>query len=132
MIFGVKPNLRRIYRDTSASFPLFQINDDKIESTDNIKYIGLKIDPSLNWKGRITTVNRKISRGIDMLKYLKDSFQRMYNSIVEPHLRYCSSVWGCVGDSIRKKLHTLQNRAARVVTNSPNDQLSFRGGSRGG
>ena len=44
MIFGTKPNFRRICRDTSTSFPRFQINDGKIESTDNIKYLGLKID----------------------------------------------------------------------------------------
>ena len=61
MIFGNEPNLRRIYRDTSTSFPLFQINLDKIESTDHIKYLRLKINPSLNWKEQIT-ITSKISR----------------------------------------------------------------------
>ena len=49
----------------------------------------------------------------------------MYYSIVDAHLRYCCSVWGCAGDSIIKKLQKLQNRAARVVTNSHNDQTSL-------
>ena len=61
MIFGTEPNLRRIFRDTSTSFPLFQINDDKIESTDDIKYFWLKIDPSLNCNEQINTISSKIS-----------------------------------------------------------------------
>ena len=49
----------------------------------------------------------------------------MYNSIADPHLGYCCSVSGCAGDSIIKKLQKLQNRAARIVTDSPNDQSSL-------
>ena len=71
IIFGTEPNLRRIFRRTSTSFPPFQINDDKIESTDNIKNLGLKTDSSLNWKEQITTISNKISRGIGMLKHSK-------------------------------------------------------------
>ena len=98
MIFGTEPSLKRMFRDTSASFPLFQINDDKIESDDNIKYFGLRIDSSLKLKEQITTITSKISRGIGMLKYSKrylplHTFQRMYNSIVDTHLRYCCSAW---------------------------------------
>ena len=48
MIFGSELNLRRIYRDTSTRFPMFHEKDYKIESTDNIKYLGVKGDPLLN------------------------------------------------------------------------------------
>ena len=114
MIFGTEPNLRRIYCDSSTSFPLFQINDDKIDSTENIIYLGLKIDPSLKWKEQITAIIIKISQGIGMLKYSKRYFplhiiQRMYYSIVDPYLRYCCSVWGCAGDSIIKKLQSYKS-----------------------
>ena len=57
-----------------------------------------------------------------MLKYSKkylslETVQKMYLGIVEPHIRYCCSVWGCAGDTIIQKLQKLQNRAARIVTN---------------
>ena len=108
-IFGTEPNLRRIFRDTSTSFPLFQIIDGKIEYTDIIKYLGLKIDSSLIWKGQISTISSKISRGIGMFKHSKRylpfyTIQRMYISIVDPRLRYCCSIWGCAGDSVIKKI----------------------------
>ena len=130
MILGTVPNLRRLDSNDSNSFPLFQINGDEIESTGNIKYLGVQIDPSLNWKEQINVAIGKISRGIGMLKYAKrylslQTIQRMYFSIVESHFRYCCSVWGCAGDTALRKLQKLQNRAARVVTNSPVDHASL-------
>ena len=49
----------------------------------------------------------------------------MYLGIVEPHIRYCCSVWGCTGDTVLQKLQKMQNRAARIVTNSPYDKVSL-------
>ena len=65
-----------------------------------------------------------------MLKYSKkflslETVQKMYLGIVDPHIRYCCSVWGCTGDTILQKLQKIQNRAARIVTNSPFDEASL-------
>ena len=49
----------------------------------------------------------------------------MYTSVAEPHFRNCCSVWGCCGESLLDKLQKLQNRAARIVTNSSYDASSF-------
>ena len=46
---------------------------------------------------------------------------QMYRGIVEPHFRYCCSVWGSCGDTYLLMLQKLQNRAARIVTNSSYD-----------
>ena len=42
----------------------------------------------------------------------------MYTGIVEPHFRYCCSVWGCCGLTEINHLQKLQNRAARIITGS--------------
>ena len=57
------------------------------------------------------------------LKYAKKflrqgTLSKMYRGIVEPHFRYCCSVWGCCGKTQIDALQRLQNRAARIVTNS--------------
>ena len=44
---------------------------------------------------------------------------------MEPHLRYCCSVWGCAGLSDLNQLQKLQNRAARLSTNSSFDAPSL-------
>ena len=45
----------------------------------------------------------------------------MYNSLVQPHLDYCSSVWGSCSKSLSQKLQKLQNCTARVITFSNYD-----------
>ena len=45
----------------------------------------------------------------------------MYRGIVEPHMSYCCSVWGCCSESKIDVLQKIQNRAARIVTSSPYD-----------
>ena len=48
----------------------------------------------------------------------------LYTGIVEPHFRYCCSVWGCGGSIEINQLQKLQNRAARIITNSSFDAPS--------
>ena len=48
----------------------------------------------------------------------------LYSGIVEPHFRYCCSVWGCCGTTDINQLQKLQNRAARIITNSSFDSPS--------
>ena len=52
------------------------------------------------------------------------SLKTLYSSIVEPHFRYCCSVWGCCGTTDINQLQKLQNRAARIITNSNFDAPS--------
>ena len=110
--------------------PNFQINEDRIAYKSNVEYLGVQIDSQLSWEENITVALSKISRGVGMLKYSKkflslETVQKMYLGIVEPHIRYCCSVWGCAGDKILQKLQKLQNRAARIVTNSPFEKASL-------
>ena len=68
-------------------------------------------------------VRSRISRSLGFLKYAKKLLPKhtlcqMYRGIVEPHFRYCCSVLGSCGDSRLLMLQKLQNRAARIVTNS--------------
>ena len=36
--------------------------------------------------------------------------------MVEPHFRYCNTVWGHCDDTLLNRLQALQNRAARVIS----------------
>ena len=51
----------------------------------------------------------------------KETLQTLYTGIVEPQFRHCCSVWGCVGLTEINQLQKLQNRAARIITNSSFD-----------
>ena len=103
-----------------------KIKDHELEVVDTTKYLGLQIDNSLDWNNHISFLSSKISKAIGFLKHAKsilplETLLKLYAGIVEPHFRYCCSVWGCCGASEKTYMQELQNRAARVITNSSFD-----------
>ena len=106
-----------------------KIRDNELEVVQKTKYLGLQIDCSLDWKEQIKAVSAKVSRAIGFLKHAKsflpkETLQTLYTGIVEPHFRYCCSLWGCAGSSEINQLQKLQKRAARIMTNSSLDAPS--------
>ena len=122
IVIGSRPNLKKISTKLVEP-PSFSIGGLEVEMVDNVKYLGVQIDRHLAWDEHIHFVRSKVSRAIGFLKYAKkllpkDTLSKIYRGIVEPHLRYCCSVWGACGGTRLQGLQKLQNRAARIVTNS--------------
>ena len=114
-------------------------NGTELEVVSKIKYLGVLLDNSLDWKYQIRAVSLKVSRGLGILKHAKkflplSALTSFYTRIIEPHFRYCCSVWGCAGTTEINRLQKLQNRAARIVVNSsfdtPSNQLIEKLGSK--
>ena len=106
-----------------------KIHGTELEVVNKIKYLGVQVDNSLDWKSQVQAVSLKVSRGLGLLKHAKkflpfSALTNLYTSIIEPHFRYCCSVWGCAGKTQINRLQKLQNRAARIVTNSSFDTPS--------
>ena len=113
---------RNILKDTNLDLDL-NLRENELEVVQKTKYLGVQIDCSLDWKEQIKAVSAKVSRAVGFLKHAKNFLPRetlktLYTGIVEPHFRYCCSVWGCCGSTEINQLQKLQNRAARIVTNS--------------
>ena len=106
-----------------------KIRDNELEVVQMTKYLGVQIDCCLNWKEQIKAVSTKVSRAIGFLRHTKSflpptSLKTLYTGIVEPHFRYCCSVWGCTGSTDITQLQKLQSRASRIITNSSFDTPS--------
>ena len=109
-----------------------KIHGTELEVAIKIKYLGALLDNSLDWKDQVRAVSLKVSRGLGLPKHAKkflpvSALTSLYTSIIEPYFRYCCPVWGCAGTTEIKCLQKLQDRAARIVTNSsfdtPSNQL---------
>ena len=129
ILIGGRKKLRDIENSETQNLHII-IDQEPVSKIKHTKYLGIEVDQFLSWDEHITALIKKISRGIGMLRYGKKylpltTVQSMYRSIIEPHFRFCCSVWGvCSGTSLNK-LQKLQNRAARIETNSPYDAPSL-------
>ena len=62
-----------------------------------MKYLGVQVDNSLDWKEQIKAISCKVSESLGLLKHAKNflpesSLKSLYFRVVEPHFRYCCSV----------------------------------------
>ena len=98
MIIGSNKKLRKI--DTpDAPKPHFRIGSEDVKLASDAKYFGVQVDPELKWTNHLTTVMKKISRGIGILLNAKQylppaTIETMHRSLVEPYFRYYCPVWG--------------------------------------
>ena len=111
--------------------PTANINQFPIKRVSTVKSLGVHIDENLTWECHINELSKKktIASGISAFKRIRYSVPyktslSIYNSLVQPHLDFCSSVWGSCSKSLSQKLQKLQNRTARVITFSNYDRIT--------
>ena len=66
-----------------------KIRDNELVAVQKIKYFGVQIDCSLDWKEQINAVATKVSRAFGFLRHAKSflpkaSLKTLYTGIVEP------------------------------------------------
>jgi hypothetical protein len=71
--------------------------------------LGIIIDEQLLWKNQIEAISGKVSKGIGMLRQLKNcvpktTLIKVYNALVLPYFDYCSLVWSNCSDQLISKL----------------------------
>ena len=104
------------------TYPILKINNINIERVTDFNFLGLIISSNLKWNKHIDHIALKISKVNGILYRLKSIFPRdalltLYNALIMPHFHYCLLVWGSnVKDG--HKLHLLQKKAIRVISNS--------------
>ena len=92
-------------------------------SNPSVKFLGVFIDPSLNFKHHIKTICNKISSSLYFLRSVKKilSFKAMnavYFSLIHSHLVYCIQVWSCCPESSLNSLFKKQKIALRIINNA--------------
>jgi Reverse transcriptase (RNA-dependent DNA polymerase) len=88
-----------------------------------IKFLGVFIDPQLNFKYHISKINSKISKSLFYLKSAKNTLtfnalRSVYYALVHPHLVYGIQLWSCGNTASINKVFLSQKNAIRIVTKS--------------
>ena len=97
MVISIKQKERCLAK-TNEELSLV-IQEERIDTVLAAKYLGIQVDRNLNWKGHIKALCSKVSRAIGFLKHAKSflphaTLKTLYTGIIEPHFRFCCSVWG--------------------------------------
>ena len=88
-----------------------------------IKFLGVFIDPKLDFKYHIEYMHTKISRSLYAINTAKhflnaDILIILYKSLVHCHFLYCILIYSSVLQNTIKRLILLQKKAIRIATNS--------------
>ena len=91
------------------------------------KSLDLIIDDNLKWDDHIQYICSKVRRNIGLIEHIKHCIPKrssilLYKSLVEPYFRYGNTVRGLCNSILIDKLQTLQNRIARIVTDTSYDK----------
>ena len=121
MLIGSRQKLNNL-----PSLPSLNINNVPIKHSQCSKSIGVLIDETLTRKNHVDALSKKIASVIGAIKRINHclpptAFHDVYYGLVLSHIDCCSMVFGSCGKTLRDKLQRLQNRAARVLTNSNYD-----------
>ena len=94
------------------------------------KFLGVHIDNRLTWSEHISTVCRKIARNTGILSKLKyflpqHILKTLYQTLIAPHLNYCSIIWSGTHITKLNPLIVLQKKAIRHVCGAaPHDHTN--------
>ena len=84
------------------------------------KILGINFQNDLKWDSHVTAICRKISSYLWLLSRIKDYVKLeyrilFYKAYIQPHLDYCSTLWGNTTAKNIRKLTRLQKRACRIM-----------------
>ena len=95
-----------------------KINNTAINEKEYIKYLGVLVDSSLNWKHHISTLAKKILRAIGIMYKLRpflplNVMKNVYYSLTYSEIIYAIEVWG---SAVNSEILILQKMVMRLMT----------------
>ena len=111
---------------------LIKINGEKLKRAKTTKFLGVLVDDHLNFKCHIDQLTQKLSKYVGLffkLRHLlpQSTLLTLYKTLFEPHLYYCTIIWGNTHPSHLTKLESLQKKIIRAMSwsraNSPTRHL---------
>ena len=118
MLFGTHNKTKKLNNQLKIS-----IDGTEIDQVNAFRFLGITIDQNLTWKNHIDELGKKCSSSIGILYRVKHFLPEMallnlYNTLFLSHINYGITAWGSACNADKEKLHILQKRALRAVSNS--------------
>ena len=107
-----------------------KLNGKRLNETNSVKYLGIRVDSKLNWKAHINDIAFKLIRANAMLCKVRDFnnagiFKAIDYALFESHIDYACIIWVQNVYTINR-LFILQKKASRKERNTHTDSLFFK------
>ena len=94
--------------------------DEILQMITSDKILGVLVDNNLLWSAHAKHLAKKISSNIWLLSKIKYFLSlnhriQFYKSYIQPHIDFCSIVWGNTSEANKLKIYRLQKRACHVI-----------------
>jgi len=91
-----------------------------LQSSNTEKLLGIYVNENLKWNDHVNKIKKKISTNIWLLSRIKMYIPLharilFYKAYIQPHLDFCSVVWGGTNNTNIHKLYILQKRLCKTI-----------------
>lgn len=124
LIINIKKTNYVIYREKDLSNFTLLYDNQKINRTSQITYLGLRINSKLNWTTHIEFIKNKITPFIGALKRVSfrlptNLLLYLYYAYIHSTLTYMIPIWGISPKYELNTIQRLQNKAIKTIFKKP-------------
>ena len=121
MLIGTSQRLNQLDQNPESTPYAIVMDRKEVRRVKCVKYLRMIADDKLIWSQHVDYISSKITRNIGILKHIrhfipKESLLLLYHTLIDPYFKYCSIAWGQCSETLKDKLQTLQNKAARAIS----------------
>ena len=94
--------------------------NDFLNSVENEKVSGVRIDNNLTWSIHINFIDKKISSNLWLLSKLKDYLStehrvQFHKTYIHPYIEYCSTILGVTSQNNLNRIYRLQKKLLKSL-----------------
>ena len=91
-----------------------------IYQTTSYEYFGITLDDHLTMSMQIDKIYKRALNRVKLLQRIRPNIsplvaEKIYSAMIRPVLFYCYPIYLCVGESAKKKLQSIQDRAHKII-----------------
>ena len=119
IVFGTS-HMIGLFKKLNVSSVVINKNGDSVPFVDEVLILGVILDSTLSWKQQVHHVSKKVNRALFGLRFIKSCTsqllrRRLFESLIIPHLDYCTVVYADATFSLRAQLQRLANSGIRYI-----------------
>ena len=120
-----KTNIMLFSRKPEPKIQPIRYKDSDLLTKPEMKFLGITLQPRLQWRLHIKEINSKMRAKISQLHKLRikgvsqKNLTLLYKGLIRPHAGYCTTAWANISNSHLETLQKTQNEALRAILDKP-------------